>query len=99
MAPPSVTCGIEDKNVIMTAAASKIDGGADVLMAFGFKYLNSISQTVASQLPSASKSGGIAACSLVTQEEVETALRQRVDSPQPDKVGGCFWQGSGGTSL
>ena len=40
---------IQDQNVIMTAAASKIDGAADALMGFGFRYLNSISQGAARQ--------------------------------------------------
>src|SRR5436190_7923232 len=73
---------IEDKNVIMTAAASKIEGGADTLMAFGFRYLNSISQNAASAATSAPKPGEIAACSLVTQDEVENVLRQRVGPPE-----------------
>src|SRR5205823_14584478 len=72
---------IEDKNVIMTAAASKIEGGADVLMAFGFRYLNSVGQNLASQPVPTPTPGGIAACSLITQEEVESALRQRVGPP------------------
>jgi len=89
---------IEDKNVIMTAAASKIEGGADTLMAFGFRYLNSISisQHTASALVPVANPGEIAACSLLTQEEVESALRQRVGSPEQDKAGGCSWRGSGG---
>jgi hypothetical protein len=86
---------VQDSNVIMTAAASKIDGGADALMAFGFRYLNSISQNAASQPAPAPKTGGIAPCSLVTQEEVESALKQRVGPPEPDKVGGCNWRGAG----
>jgi hypothetical protein len=90
---------IEDKNVIMTAAASKIDGGADALMAFGFRYLNSVAQNLGSQPVQAPTPGGITPCSLVTQGEVEGALRQRVGSPQPDKVGGCFWQAQSGGSL
>src|SRR5205814_2262345 len=89
---------IEDKNVIMTAAASKIEGGADTLMAFGFRYLNSISisQHTASALVPVANPGEIAACSLLTQEEVESALRQRVGSPERDKADGCSWRGSGG---
>jgi hypothetical protein len=87
---------VEDKNVIMTAAASKIDGGADVLMAFGFRYLNSISQNSASLASSTPKPGEITACSLLTQDEVENALRQRVRSPEPDKAGGCSWRASSG---
>lgn len=90
---------VEDKNVIMTAAASKIDSGADALMAFGFRYLNSISQSGASQPAAAAKSSEPAACSLVTQEEVENALRQRVESPERDKAGGCSWRGSGGGAV
>jgi hypothetical protein len=90
---------IEDKNVIMTAAASRIDGGADALMAFGFRYLNSVAQSLGNQPVQAPTPGGITPCSLVTQGEVEGALRQRVGSPQPDKVGGCFWQAQGGGSL
>jgi hypothetical protein len=90
---------IEDKNVIMTAAAFKIDGGADALMAFGFRYLNSISQKAANQPAPAPARGGIMACSLVTQEEVESALKQRVGSPEPDKAGGCSWRGSSGGAV
>lgn len=89
---------IQDQNVIMTAAASRIDGGADALMAFGFRYLNSISvsQNAASALMPVANPGEITACSLLTQEEVESALRQRVGSPEPDKAGGCSWRGSSG---
>jgi hypothetical protein len=89
---------MEDKNVIMTAAASKIDGGADALMAFGFRHLNSIfvSQNAASALMPVANPGEITACSLLTQEDVESALRQRVDSPEQDKAGGCSWRGSSG---
>ena len=94
---------IEEKNVIMTAAASKIDGGADALMAFGFRYLNSISvsQNAASALMPVANPGEITACSLLTQEEVESALRQPVGSPEQDKAGGCSWRGStgGGVSV
>jgi len=89
---------MEDKNVIMTAAASKIDGGADALMAFGFRHLNSISvsQNATSALMPVANTSEIAACSLLTQEEVENALHQRVGSPKPDKAGGCSWRGPGG---
>jgi hypothetical protein len=92
---------IEDKNVIMTAAASKIEGGADTLMAFGFRYLNSISvsQTAGSAPVPVVNPGEITACSLLTQEEVENALRQRVGSPEPDKAGGCSWRGLGGGAV
>jgi hypothetical protein len=87
---------IQDRNVIMTAAASKIEGGADALMAFGFRYLNSISvsRNAASGPMAVANPGEIAACSLLTQDEVESALRQRVASPEPDKAGGCSWRGS-----
>ena len=87
---------IQDQNVIMTAAASKVSGGADALMTFGFKHLNSIAQGAARQPVQTPKTGGIAACSLVTQEEVENALKQRAGSPEPDKTGGCSWRGSSG---
>jgi hypothetical protein len=89
---------IQDKNVIMTAAASKIDGGADTLMAFGFRYLNSISvsQNTASAPMPVANPVQITACSLLTQDEVENALKQGVGSPEPDKAGGCSWRGSGG---
>ena len=90
---------IQDKNVIMTAAASKIEGGADVLMAFGFRYLNSVGQNLASQPVPTPTPGGIAACSLITQEEVESALRQRVGPLERDKAGGCSWRGSGGGAV
>ncbi len=89
---------VQDRSVIITAEASRVDGGA-ALMAFGFRHLNSVAQTAANQPAPAPARGGIKACSLVTQEEVESALHQRVGSPQPDKVGGCFWQGQGGSSL
>jgi hypothetical protein len=87
---------IQDQNIIMTAAASKINGGADALMAFGFRYLNSLSQNAVRQPVPAPKPGAIAACSLVTQQEVENALKQRVAAAEPDKAGGCNWRGSSG---
>jgi hypothetical protein len=72
-------------------------------MAFGFRYLNSISvsQNAASALMPVANPGEITACSLLTQEEVESALRQPVGSPEQDKAGGCSWRGStgGGVSV
>jgi hypothetical protein len=90
---------VEDKNVIMTAAASKIDGGADALMAFGFRYLNSVAQSGASTAAAATKSAEITACSLLTQEEVESVLRQRASPSERDKAGGCSWRGSAGVAV
>jgi hypothetical protein len=86
---------IQDYSVIMVASASKEDGAVE-LMGFGFKYLSSVYENLAKQPGPAPRPGGIDACSLVTKEEVENALRQRVASPEPDKTGGCFWRGAGG---
>ena len=85
---------IQDYSVIMVASASKEDAAAD-LMGFGFKYLSSVYGNLARQAAPAPKPGGITPCSLVTQEEVESALKQRVGPPEPDKVGGCNWRGAG----
>jgi hypothetical protein len=85
---------IQDYSVIMVASASKEDDAAE-LMGFGFKYLSSVYGNLAQQPAPPPKPGGISACSLVTQDEVESAMRQRMASPEPDKVGGCNWRGSG----
>ena len=45
------------------------------------------------------RSQNSATCSLLTQQEVQNALKQEVSSPEPDKVGGCNWRGSGGSSV
>jgi hypothetical protein len=89
---------IEDFGVIMVATASKMDAAAE-LMGFGFKHLSSVYESLARQPAPPPRPGGTDPCSLVTKEDVETALRGPVRAPEPDKVGGCFWQGAAGDGL
>jgi hypothetical protein len=57
------------------------------------QYLNSLSRGAARQSVPAAKAGGAAA---ITQQEVESALKQRVAAWEADKAGGCNWRGSAG---
>lgn len=100
--PPFAECGdrpdggycemfLQDKFVAMTARAGKVDGGAAVLMAYGYERLNAVAAALNRVAPPAPVIGGIAPCGLATKTEIEAALGGPAGPAQADRIGGCAW--------
>jgi len=81
---------IEQYNVIMIAAAPQPDT-TSTLMGIGFKHLASVAENPPSENTPPSKPSSSGSCSLLTKQEVESALHQSTRNPEPNATGGCFF--------
>ncbi len=93
---------LQGSNVVLTASAARVDGtsGAASLMRLGYDNLNSVLHAYARQMPAPMATpAGIDACALVTADDVQTALNQRITTPQRDRSGSCTWRGAGFDAL
>jgi hypothetical protein len=93
---------LEGRNVVLTAAAAQVDGanGAAALMRLGYDNLNAIVQAIARQTPvQIPMPGGVDSCAVVTMDDVQAALKQRVPPPRRDGSGACTWRGTSGDAL
>jgi len=90
---------VQDEGVILSCTAAKVDNDAATLMSLGFKNLSTVYENLSRQASAPPSPKAVGTCSLLTHEEIQSALNEQVSEPEPDRVGGCSWRGRGEDAL